>query len=162
MVIDNCALFDVTLARYEVVGVQLLKQEACIPLSDSTISALISEIHNKFPKLPKMKFSREDIARKANLQVPLKYKSNYIDILYKHQDAIHINKFDLGRAKNFTYKIHLKDNAPMYRKHFKIPEAHQTLIEATLDEWLKLGVVKRSNSLYNSPLLCVPKGKVKD
>jgi phenylacetate-coenzyme A ligase PaaK-like adenylate-forming protein len=109
-----------------------------------------------------MKFSREDIARKANLQVPLKYKSNYIDILYKHQDAIRINKFDLGRAKNFTYKIHLKDNAPMYRKHFKIPEAHQTLIEATLDEWLKLGVVKRSNSLYNSPLLCVPKGKVKD
>ncbi len=29
--------------------------------------------------------------------------------------------------------------------------------EATLDEWLKLGVVKRTNSLYNSPLFCVPK-----
>ncbi len=52
---------------------------------------------------------------------------------------------------------HLKDNNPVYRKQFKIPEAHQNFIEATLDEWLKLGVVKRSNSLYNSPLFCVPK-----
>ncbi len=55
--------------------------------------------------------------------------------------------------------IHLKDNNPVYRKQFKIPEAHQNFIEATLDEWLKLGVVKRSNSLYNSPLFCVPKNR---
>ncbi len=53
--------------------------------------------------------------------------------------------------------VRLKDNNPVYRKQFKIPEAHQNFIEATLDEWLKLGVVKRSNSLYNSPLFCVPK-----
>jgi len=26
-----------------------------------------------------------------------------------------------------------------------------------LEEWLKLGVVKRANSLYNSPIFCVPK-----
>jgi hypothetical protein len=45
----------------------------------------------------------------------------------------------------------------LYRKQFKIPQAHQNFIEITLDEWLKLGVVKRSNSLYNSPLFCVPK-----
>ncbi len=38
----------------------------------------------------------------------------------------------------------------MYPKQFKIPEAHQNFIEATLDEWLKLGVVKRSYYLYNS------------
>jgi phenylacetate-coenzyme A ligase PaaK-like adenylate-forming protein len=63
--------------------------------------------------------------------------------------------------KNFTHKIHLKDNNPVYRKQFKIPEAHQNFIEATLDELLKLGVVKRSNSLYNYPLFCVPKNKAK-
>jgi hypothetical protein len=64
---------------------------------------------------------------------------------------------DLGHAKKFTQKIHLKDNNPVYRKQFKIPEAHQNFIQATLDKWLKLGVVKRSNSLYQSPLFCVPK-----
>jgi hypothetical protein len=36
-------------------------------------------------------------------------------------------------------------------------EANHMFIEQTLDEWLKLHVVNRSNSLYNSPLFCVPK-----
>jgi hypothetical protein len=45
----------------------------------------------------------------------------------------------------------------VYRKQFKIPEAHQNFNEQSLDEWLKLGVVKRANSLYNSPIFCVPK-----
>jgi hypothetical protein len=52
---------------------------------------------------------------------------------------------DLGCAKKFTHTICFKDNNPVYHKQFKIPEAHQNFIEATLDEWLKLGVVKRSN-----------------
>jgi hypothetical protein len=39
----------------------------------------------------------------------------------------------------------------------KILEVHHNFIEQTLEEWLKLGVVRRSNSLYNSPIFCVPK-----
>jgi hypothetical protein len=57
LVIDNCAPFDITLARNEVLGVFEFKQEPCIPLTESTISAVISDIHSKFPKVPKKKFS---------------------------------------------------------------------------------------------------------
>jgi len=35
------------------------------------------------------------------------------------------------------HKIHLKDDNPVYCKQFKILEAHQTFIEATLDKKLK-------------------------
>jgi hypothetical protein len=63
----------------------------------------------------------------------------------------------LGLAKHFKHKIPLKTQDPVYRKQFKISEAHHQFIEQTLDEWLKLGVVKRSNSLYNSPIFCIPK-----
>jgi hypothetical protein len=69
---------------------------------------------------------------------------------------------DLGHAKNFTHKIHLKDKNPVYRKQFNIPEAHQNFIEAMLEEWLKLVVVKWSKSLYNSPLFCIPKKQGQD
>jgi len=131
--------------------------EQCQPLNEDTVASIISDIEQKFPKSDQKHYSREDIAQKAHLNVPEEYKQKYIDILYKHQAAISVNKMDLGRAKNFTHKIHLKDNNPVYRKQFKIPEAHQNFIEITLDEWLKLGVMKRSNSLYNSPLFCVPK-----
>ena len=157
LVIDNCAPYEVTLARNEVLGVLEFEPDKCIPLNEKTISALVSDIAGQLPKVPKRKFTRQEIEQKANLKVPEQFKAKYLDILYKHQDAISINKFDLGRAKNFTHKIYLKDDNPVYRKQFKIPEAHQTFIEATLDEWLKLGVVKRTNSLYNSPVFCVPK-----
>jgi len=75
----------------------------------------------------------------------------------QHQEAISINKYDLGLAKNYKHQIHLKNENLVYRKQFKIPEAHHNLIEQTLEEWLKLGVVRRSDSLYNSPIFCMPK-----
>jgi hypothetical protein len=94
------------------------------------------------------------------LQVPEEFRDRYIDILFKHQGAISMDKYDLGLAKNYKHKIHLKIEDPVYRKQFKIPEAHHQFIEQTLEEWLKLGVVRRSDSLYNSPIFCVPKKQV--
>jgi hypothetical protein len=101
--------------------------------------------------------TREDIARRCNLQVPDEFKAQYLDLLFKYQEAISIDKYDLGLARNYKHKIHLKNENPVYRKQFKIPEAHHNFIEQTLEEWLKLGVVRRSDSLYNSPIFCVPK-----
>jgi hypothetical protein len=82
--------------------------------------------------------------------------------LFKHQEAISLDKYNLGLAKNYKHKIHLKNEDPVYRKQFKIPEAHHHFIDQTLEEWLKLGVVRRSNSLYNSTIFCVPNNKARD
>ncbi len=137
--IDNCAPFDIVLPRNEVLRVLEFESEQCVPLNEDTVASIISSIEQKFPKVMKKHFSCDEIAQKANLNVPDEFKQRYIDILYKHQAAISVNKMDLARAKNFTHKIHLKDNNPMYRKQFKIPDAHQNFIEITLDKWLKLG-----------------------
>jgi hypothetical protein len=67
------------------------------------------------------------------------------------------DKYDLGLAKDFSHRIHLKDNILIYRKQFKLPETHNQFIEQTLDEWLKLRVVCRKHSPYNSTIFCVPK-----
>ncbi len=107
--------------------------------------------------MKKKHFSQSDIAQKSNLNVPAKYKQQYINILYKHQGTISVNKMDLGRAKHFTNKIYLKNNNPLYQKEFKVPEANKNFIESMLEDWLKSGVVKRSNLLYNLPIFCVPK-----
>ncbi len=78
--------------------------------------------------MPKQKLTKNEIATKAHLNVPNEYKQKDIDILYRHQKAISINKYDLGLASNFKHRIHLKDNNPVYRTQFKIPEAHQNFI----------------------------------
>jgi hypothetical protein len=126
-------------------------------MEDSTIAAILNDIDKQLPKVPKKKLTKAEIAAKTNLNVPNEYKDRYVEILYKHQKAISANKYDMGLASNYKHKIHLKENSPVYRKQFKIPEAHQQFIEQSLEEWLKLGVVKLANSLYNSPIFCVPK-----
>jgi hypothetical protein len=141
-IIDNCAPYDILLPRNEILGVLEFEAESCLPLDENTVASIISNIEEKFPKVQKKHFSRAEIEQKANLNVPHELKQKYVDILHKHQAAISMNKMDLGCAKNFTHKIDLQDNNPVHRKQFKIPEAHQNFIETTLDEWLKLGVVK--------------------
>jgi hypothetical protein len=39
-----------------------------------------------------------------------------MDILFKHQEAISLNKYNLGLARNYKHKIHLKNEDPVYRK----------------------------------------------
>jgi hypothetical protein len=71
------------------------EQEESLPQSEQTISAVISDIHQKFPKVPKKIFSKTESKQIANLHMPNEYKQRYVDILYKHQEAISVNKFDL-------------------------------------------------------------------
>ncbi len=79
MVIDNCAPYDVVIARNEILGVLEFEPEECIPMTENSISAIIAEIHQKFPKVPKKQFTRHEIEQKAQLQVPNEYKKRYID-----------------------------------------------------------------------------------
>jgi hypothetical protein len=74
MVIDNCAPYDVVSARNKILGVLEFEPEECIPMTEDSISAIISEIHQKFPKVPKKQFTRDKIEQKAKLQVPNEYK----------------------------------------------------------------------------------------
>jgi len=135
IVIDNCAPYDATIGRNDVIALMDRETEQLQPLEDSVISAILTDIDKKLPQVPKQKMTKEEIAVKAHLNVPNEYKQKYIDILYRHQKAISTNKYNLGLASNFKHKIHLKDNNPVYRKQFKIPEAHQDFIEQSLEEW---------------------------
>ncbi len=153
IIVDNCAPFDVVIDNNDILGFMDIETDPLIPMEDSTIAAILNDIQKHLPKVPKKKLTKAEIAEKAHLNVPSEYKSRYVDILYKHQKAISANKYDLGLATHYKHKIHLKDNSPVYTKQFKMPEAHQTFIEQSLNEWLKLGIVKCTNSLYNSPIL---------
>jgi len=158
ILVNNCAPFDIKMDRKDIIGwVEHTEETNPLELNDQVLSSVISDIQQRLPKVPQKKYTKEEIKNTANLNVPASYKTKYVDLLHKYQDTISKSKADLGRAKNFVHKIHLKDNNPVYRKQFKIPEAHTDFIEQTVEEWLKLGVVRRANSLYNSPIFCVPK-----
>jgi hypothetical protein len=110
-------------------GVIETEPDELVPLPDDFISSVYQDIHNRFPKVKRKRLYREEIKRRCHLQVPEEFHERYLDILCKHQDALSIDKYDLGLAKDFKHKIHLKTQDPVYRKQFKIPEAHHQFIE---------------------------------
>jgi len=128
-----------------------------IPLDDNSITAICDQIYKRLPKVKKKTWTRKDTEERCHLGAPEEYQAKYINTLFRHQAAISMNKYDLGLAKDFSHGIHLKDNEPIYRKQFKLPEAHNQFIEQTLDEWLKLRVVQKMHSPYNSPIFCITK-----
>ncbi len=84
IVIENCAPYDVTLERDDILGIMEIEEEELVPLTDDFISLVCQDIHDRFPKVKKKRFSRQDIQKQCNLQVPEEYKEKYVDILHKH------------------------------------------------------------------------------
>jgi hypothetical protein len=155
--IQNCALHEVSIQTGDILGILSTEEDAPIPFNDDSLTTICEQIYQRLPKVKKRAWTRKEIKERCHLGAPEPYQSRYINILIKHQATISLDKYDLGLAKNFTHQIHLKDNQPIFQKQFNSPEAHTQFIEQSLDEWLKLGVVRQSNSSYNSPIFCVPK-----
>ena len=74
IVIENCAPYDVTLERDDILGIMEIEEEELVPLTDDFISSVCQDIHDLFPKVKKKRFSRQDIQKQCNLQVPKEYK----------------------------------------------------------------------------------------
>jgi hypothetical protein len=72
---------------------------------------------------------QEEIEERCHLGAPESYRNQYIDILFKHQAAISMDKYDLGLAKDFAHQIHLKHDKPIFQKQFNLPEAQNQFIQ---------------------------------
>jgi hypothetical protein len=69
-VIDNCAPYDVTIDRNDILALMDRETEQLQPLEDSVISAILTDIDKKLPQVPKRKLTKAKIAAKAQLNVP--------------------------------------------------------------------------------------------
>jgi hypothetical protein len=87
IVLDNCAPYDVTISRNDILGIMDAEPDDPIPMEDSTIFSILQEIDKKLPKVPKRKLSKEEIAAKAHLNVTPEFRQKYIDILHKHHQC---------------------------------------------------------------------------
>ncbi len=70
IVMENCALYDVTLERDDILGVMETKEEELVPLTDDFISSNCQDIHNRFPKVKRKNLS----GKKSNDIATCKYR----------------------------------------------------------------------------------------
>jgi superfamily II helicase len=71
---ENCAPYDVTLERDDILGIMEIEEEELVPLMDDFISSVYQDIHNGFPKVKRKRLSREEIKQRCHLKVPEKFQ----------------------------------------------------------------------------------------
>jgi hypothetical protein len=155
--LTNAGPVDLALGRGDIVGCidQIPAGQQVLEINSDNLDHFLYALTNNTQKDKTM--SHEEIRRRVHLDVPEEYRDKYLQLLYRYKKVISISKADLGRSRTYHHRIHLKDPRPVYQPQFPLKPDHQAFIENTLEDWLKLGVVRKTKSLYNSPIFCVPK-----
>ena len=81
----------------------------------------------------------------------------YRDCLFRFYDIFSEDKSDIGFSNKVTHDIELKDDNPVYTQQFRLPEKHLQMIKDNVAAWLKLGIIEKTKSKFNSPIFVVPK-----
>ena len=63
---------------------------------------------------------------------------------------------DLGISK-YTHKITLSDDTPTKSRPYRVPYKQLKIVEEHLDQMLRMGVIRKSNSPWASPVVMVEK-----
>jgi hypothetical protein len=153
IMIKNCNTHEIVIpAKSTVCHIDFIGDD------EPTINAASLEMPKDTP-LPSPLSAKDQKAfiSKIRMTVPEAYKSKYVSLFLANHDIFSSNKTDLGRANNFEHNIRLNSSLPIYRKQFRIPEAHQESLNKQIDEWVTMGIIEPCYSRYNSPIFIVPK-----
>ena len=80
-------------------------------------------------------------------------------LVLKYHQAFGAHPFDLGRTQTHMHTIRLKDpnQPPVFQRQFRIPQAHQKIIEDNVKQMLEMKVIRPSKSAWNSCVFLVAK-----
>lgn len=79
-------------------------------------------------------------------------------LIQKYSDVFHLDGDGLTFAKEGEPKMYTKPGAnPVNTKQYRIPQGQKSLVREKIAEMLSQGIIERSTSMWNSPILLVPK-----
>jgi superfamily II helicase len=61
IIVENCATYDVTLERDDILGIMETETDELVPLTDDFILSVCQDIHDRFPKVKRKRLSRDEI-----------------------------------------------------------------------------------------------------
>lgn len=120
------------------------------------------------PNSPPTQKSEEDIRtalRDMGLQdldilsceVSLEWKNKLLHIIEQYESTFSKHKMDCGEAKDFVHRIRLLDDKPFRFPFRRVPPCHYDKLRTALNEMEELGIIRKSQSEYSSPLVLVVK-----
>lgn len=88
------------------------------------------------------------------IKLPIDETRQLQELLDSYQDTL---TADLGRVKDFTYRIYLNDNTPVHRAPYPLTPPKTEAMREHVQELLKLGIIEKTSSPYSSPCFLIPK-----
>ena len=90
--------------------------------------------------------------------IPNSYKPQYRDLLRTYADVFSKNDLDLGHYKTLPHQVKLTDpNKIVAINQYRLPHHLKEVAIDYVQKLLAAGVVQKSNSVFNSPLMLVKK-----
>ena len=89
--------------------------------------------------------------------VPPEQKEKLKAALFRNIDVFVQTDAELTKTNVTEMRINTQDHPPTYQAPRRTPLAHRKALENQIDEMLKAGVIRRSNSPWMAPVILVPK-----
>lgn len=89
--------------------------------------------------------------------IPEYARKSMLPLIEEYSDVFALSDEKLSTNNFYKAKIRVKDDDPVYRKGYRLPETHKPIIRQKIDEMLKDDIIEETFSPYNSPILLVPK-----
>ena len=84
-------------------------------------------------------------------------QSQFINIIYDHPEVFSLHDEDLGFCDKIKHTIPMTSDRPVYLPHCTIPPQLLGEVHKCLDTWLRLGIIRPSQSPYASQVVIVQK-----
>src|SRR6185295_18846031 len=112
----------------------------------------------KMPDLPNFALAREEITRiPVSQYLTDSQKMQLNSLLYEYLDVFAQDSSDLGRTNLVQHKIPTGDSPPIKKRSYHMSPTEKEYVVQEVEKMLKQGVVTKSSSPWNSPIVLVKK-----
>ena len=85
------------------------------------------------------------------------YEMEVLELLNKYRDATWLPGEKIGHYTGEQLRITLKDDVIIKKQQYRFPHAYQEPLDKIIKDMLDEGIIRRSRSSYNSPIIIVKK-----
>ena len=101
--------------------------------------------------------SKEGEQDLADLDVPSEFRSKVAEIVTQRSTLFASSDLDLGQTDTVQCDIHTGDHDPVKLRPYRVPLQDRGVVDKAIDEMLKAGVIRRSQSPWSFSLVIVSK-----
>lgn len=95
--------------------------------------------------------------REEEILVPERYRNRVRDLLKRNRDVVANDDRELGQTQTVSMKIDTGNNQPIRLKPYRTPIHKREVVEEAVNDMLEAGIIERSKSPWNFPIVVVEK-----